>query len=549
MSPPGERIATFGGRVRSMSFSPDGKTLAAGADDGKIYLWDVETRTVRTVLTGHAGSSSSDAWVFSVSFSPDGKTLASGGNDGTVRLWNLVTGGQIAVLTGHIRYVNRVSFGRDGKTLASFSLHDKTVVMWDLVTRLPKFTISGYQALNRSLDQYVSFSPDGKTLASIGSDDGAIHLWDVTSGRQRAALNGCGVGEYIASANFSPDGKTLASGGSDHMLRLWDVDSGREITFLKHDSGVRYVSFSPDGKTLASEAGGEVHLWNVDSWGRKSVLSHYGGVNSVSFSPDGRTFATTGRDDTGEQVYLWDVNTGKQIGVLVGHAKPITSVSFSPSDGVILASSGYDGAFLWDVAARKKIATLTLEAVKSVNFSPDRDSKILAGGGFGTVRLWNVEAPESPEEIAVLNSDSDSYDLSFSPNGKKLAGVIRVGHYQGTIRLWDIDTGTEIATFPGYGDGASSVSFSPDSGTLASMGYDNATVHLWDIATGKEKIRLTRHTGGSIHGRVSFSPDSEMLASGGGDGAVRLWDCRNTHENRGARRTYLGRPECGFQPG
>ena len=292
------------------------------------------------------------------------------------------------------------------------------------------------------------------------------------------------------------------------MLRLWDVASGGEITALKHDYHVSHVSFSPDGKTLASFDGGTgMRLWNVGAWTERAALSHPEGVESVSFSPDNRTLATTVRGDgevhSYKDVYLWDIETGEQVGALTGHTKKVRSVSFSPSDGEFLASAGDDGALLWDVAARKKIAALTTEPVGSVTFSPDRNSKILASSGSDGTALWNVG---DRTEIAVLYRSKDVYDLSFSPNGKKLAGVRR-----DEILLWDVDTGTEIATIPRADDYVSrSVSFSPDSGTLASMGYDYATVHLWDVATGKEKIRLTRHTGGVSAWRFAWDCECEF---------------------------------------
>ena len=542
----GDHIATLPEvtSFRSTSFSPNGETLASGGDDGKIYLWDVAEQTVTKVLLGHGdpdfvGTSNDD--VLSVSFSPDGKTLASGGMDRTVRLWDVDSGGQISILTEHIGQVNRVSFGRDDRTLASISYENGSVHKWDLDTGRPKFTISGHFPAGTNIEQQVIFSPDGKTLASIDTNDGAIRLWNVATGRQRSSLNGClGVGQHIRSVSFSPDGKTLASGGSDSMMRLWDVASGREIAALKHDSDVSSVSFSPDGKTLASSSHGEVRLWDVHDWTERAVIAHIGGVSSMSFNPDKNRniLAIAGADNIVNMVQLWDVALSREIAVLE-HTDSVQRVRFSP-DGKTLASVSRGIARLWEVGTWREIAAIPHNGhVHSLSFSPD--SKTLASGGTdqtvrrGDVRLWNLD---TLTEIGALTGRSNPVrSVTFSPDGKALASIA-TGRWDNKLILWDVEGRREIAVHNYKNRNHTSISFSPDSRTLASMGYDNGAVYLWDVATGRKKnVTFTRHTGHVYS--ASFSPDSQTLASGGVGGTVRLWDVP-TRTEIGALSGHIG---------
>ncbi|MBN8564336.1 MAG: AAA-like domain-containing protein [Leptolyngbya sp. UWPOB_LEPTO1] len=237
-------LAAHDDYVLSVSFSPDGQTIASGSQDKTIKLWKRDG-TLITTLRGH------DDTVRSVSFSPDGQTIASGSEDKTIKLWKQ-DGTLIATLRGHDAAVSSISFSPDGQTIASGSW-DNSIKLWKrdgtLIT-----TLRGHNNVN-----IVSFSPDGQTIAS-GSGDSTIKLWK-QDGTLIATLKSHDVAVW--SVSFSPDGQTIASGSEDKTIKLWKRDGTLITTLKSHDAVVWSVSFSPDGQTIASGSQDKtIKLWN-----------------------------------------------------------------------------------------------------------------------------------------------------------------------------------------------------------------------------------------------------------------------------------------------
>ncbi len=188
---PGHQYAEGSGLARpisSMALSPDGKTLvssgcgkldktSAPCTEGEIRLWDMATRQIiGQPLTGYKDE------IRSVAFSPDGKTLAaaSGKVEGAIRLWDIATRQQLGVFTGYLSVMNKVLFSPDGKTLVSSSAGEgvstQNIFVWDVATRqLIGQPLVGH---NEFIED-IAFSPDGRRLASGGLGKTLI-LWDMT---------------------------------------------------------------------------------------------------------------------------------------------------------------------------------------------------------------------------------------------------------------------------------------------------------------------------------------------------------------------------------
>ena len=489
----GQQVGSIGGfssALISVRFSPDGKLLAATSRDHVIKLWDVASGRELPSIKGHA--------VGRIAFSPDGRTLASGGNANTIKLWDVASGRELGTLRGHTDFVYVVAFSPDGRFLAS-SGFDGTARIWNLS--------NGAQVANVS-DSSIPYSSPvwGTSLAFAPTEDvlflgiatGAVRRFDATNGRELPPLSGRSPGAYVAL--YTPDGSTVTAGYFDGTIKLWDASSGHDPRTLgKHGGRISSLAYSKDGEILAS-AGDDnsIKLWDVMHAGEPRTLrGHTDIVESVAFSPDRQLLASGGSD---KSIRLWDVASGRQVRTLRGHTATVNSVAFSP-DGRLLASasgqSGSDGVNaanavkLWDVASGKLVRTLIGHAkwVTAVAFSPD--GAVLASAADDlTVKLWDVA---SGREVRTLGGFADRVtSVAFAADGK----TVVAGSHDSTVKFWDVATGSEIRTFNAKNDLVSSVAFSPDQKKLVTASW-TSTVRVWDLAAGKEEIEFITFTDGS----------------------------------------------------
>jgi WD40 repeat protein len=198
-----------------------------------------------------------------LTFSPDGRWLAAAGNRGSFRVWQTEDGKECCHWQGDANGSAWLAFTPDGDGVAGS--RGGQVCIWDARTGALRTT------LGVETDSPVRcgvFAPAGDVLA-LGSKDGLIRLWDPRSGEVKRLPGG--HQDRVTALAFSPGGKTLASAGWDRTIRLWSLRASREVAALEgHNGRINALAFSPDGRTLASggevgDARGEVLLWRRPS--------------------------------------------------------------------------------------------------------------------------------------------------------------------------------------------------------------------------------------------------------------------------------------------
>ncbi len=258
--------------VYTVDFSSDGKTLASGAADAGIRLWDVGGERPRVSYY----YTKTPIIVYHLAYAPDGKTMAYGGADTNVYYWDPARKWQIHRFTGHPSHVGNLIFSPDGKGLLTCSA--KTLHLFDVDTSKEERVFKGH-ITNVSC---VAFSNDGKRV-----------------------LSGSGAVKYVNGQPVIVNGRHVYE---DCTVRLWDADSGKELLALKdHDIPILSMTFSRDGRRLyygMQEPLIRQFELKDDKPGPMTLLKGTGGyVYTITTSPDGTLMATVGLDG---QVILWD---------------------------------------------------------------------------------------------------------------------------------------------------------------------------------------------------------------------------------------------------
>ncbi|MDY7231824.1 caspase family protein [Hyalangium rubrum] len=342
------------GRHSDMAFSRDSHTLVTMTEDEQVRAWETTTLRERAQLPPMSGASAK-------ALGRHGKLLALA-QDASVHVWDVASEKQLANLKqdGPTRVL---AFSPDETLLAGAS-RDGTVRVWEAATGREQVRV-----VHAGTVWSVAISPDGKRLATGGSDL-KVRLWDLPSGKELSILDhkllacvetpeagtfGCGRARLVGVESvpellvFSGDGRYLATATQDAVVRVWNIELGRERLLRHHQDLIRTLAFSADGGDLAIATGvPEARVWGVETGQEKVHLMAESGITSLQYSEEGHHLIAATREKGWR---LWEANSGREV-ARGQEETPLEGVLLSPDGRFVV--TGYEddsGRLVYSVMA------------------------------------------------------------------------------------------------------------------------------------------------------------------------------------------------------
>jgi WD40 repeat protein len=484
--------------ITGARFSADGRWIVTCGTDETARLWEVATGREVRVFRGHRDM------VLAVALSGDGRWLTTR-SGGTVLI-------QIDEAADKVTPVHP----------------DVSVRMWNAATGETVRSFKG----TKDQDQVFALSPDGKRLA-IAAEDNVVRVLDATSGKQLRQFNVRRT--ELGGATISDDAKWLASADSKGVIGLWDLETGRHLRSFRGRTGQAPTSLSSNGKRLVTASwGDEATVWDVESGRPVQSFKNSYSLRLPVIAPDGNSIIIFDSDDRSAR--LRDVATGKTLHTLAEMTARADGRPTFSHDSRLVAFPGDEDStlYVWDILAGKPLRHFTgkAEGVRAVALSADGKRLATASGnawghGAKNAQLWDLE---SGKQIRVFKGHTRNVRaVALSADGKRLFS----GGEDSVARLWDTDTARELRAFKGHTGTIPSVAMSRDGKWLVSASGESGSyggegdkrefsARVWDANSGAQIAHcFDGHRG--FHS-VTLSPDNKWVAAASNDGKVRLFE-------------------------
>ncbi len=529
-------IAAQNGAVTALAVSPGGTFIACGGTDGMLHILRQRDGALQGSMTAHEGGVTGIAWLGD----RDEARLCSAGRDQHIRVWEWRLEREVQSWTAHadvIRGLAALSASASAGTLASCS-DDRTVRIWDPSSGRELAVLRG------SHDRVMCLAAgEGPTLFS-GGEDRCVRMWSADPPRELRVLRG--PTDTVRCVAVAPGGVQLVSGGDDRVLRLWNVDTGRERAAGAHAQRINCAGVlrGEDGNAAFVATGSDdetVRIWSARSGEELHVFRGHGGpVNALGVDPRGRWVVTGGEDGT---VRVWRPGAGataehsatNQGATNQGATEHVARVNLLAAGfgGTTFVSASEDGtAKIWRASDGALITTLRgHSAAVTAVMAVDRKYLVSASADH-TLRVWNAANGDPLRTLGSTEPPHDKSLLLWSNAERERRGhnaavtaLARIGRRvasgsrDGSVQLWDIETGEAIRAFTGGHGVIETLIHAEDAGLLIATG-SSPDVAVWSVDDANGARLLHGHSS-----RIACAAyDRGVFVTGSLDKTVRVWD-------------------------
>jgi len=523
--------------VRALCFSRADRRLAILRPSGRVVLLNLESGEEEVVLHSDDPRMSRLAW------SPDGRWIAAGNEQGGIVIWSVDSGIVHRRFQGGEDAVRDLDFNPDSdRLLVGFGDKDRGIREWSIPggELLKRF---GYARRGHGFSS-TQYSGDGRLIAA--NDNGIIHFFDAEKGESKWVYNPPGESGFSLGVNH--DGSRAVSSGWDGTVRV--IDTAHDRAVVLHRASGTHVGLSPNGKLMVEQSGITTpRLWQTAPTASAQVMRATGA--QVAFSPDGRRFVLPTSHGQGTQFQVmgeepWDP-------VSLAAPWPVRLIQFNPSGASVIGIGNSGGVIEWDAVTGKVDRAIEWPGASLLAIQP-RHANLLQAVSDSELRLCGLDG----KKVCSFDLGSWTagvHGAHFSDNGRWLAtrhadgsvavwdarsgarrGVLQniragaavpspagdrvatCGNRNGLIELWDTADGGLVASTRDAGT-VITLAFSPDGSRLFSGGWSQS-VRVFAASDLTPLLTLTGHTSVIYH--LSCSPDGSRIISSG-DHESRLW--------------------------